>query len=160
MNIALGCNAFLTFSGGPEHKLDVKYTNIPEGVVGVKQIDDRTYEFKSLAEGDTSFRLTLMENADTISSTNIKITVRSITGVEIMGLNNGKRDIHNGATVRLVPKILIGDGKVADSFCPLVYEWKSADKDIIEVGEWSSNDERYMNSGINVTAVGKGTANV
>lgn len=60
MNIALGCNAYLTFSGGPEHKLDVKYVIKPTGIVAVQQHDDRTYEFKSLAEGDTYFRLTLV----------------------------------------------------------------------------------------------------
>lgn len=158
MNIALGCDSFLTFSGGPEHKLDVKYTNTPSGIVAVQQLHDRAYEFKSLYEGETSFRLTLIEKNATISETNIRISVRSITGLEIMGLVNGKRDVHNGAVIRLVPKLLIGDHKAADSFCPLSYEWKSADKDIIKVGEWTSNDERYANSGINITAISKGSA--
>jgi hypothetical protein len=67
MNVALGCNAFLTFSGGPDHKLDIKYVNTPENIVDVTRVDDRTYEFKSLKEGDTTFRLTLMENGVTIS---------------------------------------------------------------------------------------------
>lgn len=75
-----------------------------------------------------------------------------------MGLVNGRRDVHTGATIRLVPKIMIGDRRPADSFCPLTYEWKSADKDIVAVGEWSSNDERYSNSGINITALSSGTA--
>jgi hypothetical protein len=75
-----------------------------------------------------------------------------------MGLIAGRRDIHRNATIRLVPKIMIGDHKAADSFCPLTYEWKSADKDIIPMGEWSTNDERYTNSGINITGLNKGTA--
>lgn len=158
LNLALGCNSLLTFSGGPEHKLDVANSVKPAGIVTVTVLDDRTYQFRSLAEGEASFKLTLVENGVLISETNIRINVRKVTSVEIMGLVNGKRDIHEGSTVRLVSKIMIGDHKPADSFCPLIYEWKSPDKEIIKIGEWSSNDERYANSGINITALGRGTA--
>lgn len=121
MNIALGCNSYLTFSGGPEHKLDIKYTCKPENVVQVNKVDDRTYEFRSLKEGETVFRLVLQENGQEISETNIKILVRKISGVEIVGVTGNKREIHTGAMVRLVPRVMIGENKVADSFCPLTY---------------------------------------
>lgn len=158
MNIAMGCNAYLTFSGGPDRPLDIKYTIEPNNVVTVNMIDDRTYEFITKKEGDAIFHLILSENGTVISETQISMAVRRITGLEIAGLFAGRREIHQGAQIRLLPKVMVGSGVAADSFCPLSYEWKTADKEIVQLGEWAASDERYSNSGVNITALDKGNA--
>jgi hypothetical protein len=80
------------------------------------------------------FRLGLMEEGVLISETVIRILVKRISGVQIVGVTNGRREVHKGAMIRLVPKIMIEDDKVADSFCQLSYEWRTEDKEIVELG--------------------------
>lgn len=54
-------------------------------------------------------------------------------------LPQSNRQIHEKATVRLVPEFLIDGQRVLHSKCPVVYEWKTDNQDVLSIKGWNND---------------------
>lgn len=145
------------FLGGPFGVGKLTYELNPTNVVTIEELNLRTFKLVGKKKGNVNLKFVLRDGEKDISIINILGIVKDIDNIQLA--HNGNRQIHEKATVRLLPELLIDGKRVLSSKCPIKYEWKTDNQDVIDIRGWNFA-EAEDNIGINVTGLRKGYAKV